>query len=548
MLTGAKVLIVDDLQVNRMSIKLSLKNEGYQFFEAGNGVEAVEKAKEINPDIILMDALMPLMDGFEATKKIRNIEQTQRIPILMITSLDKKEDKIKAIQSGINDFISKPLNNLELKARCKSYVEISNLNKKYTLATKNSITNYPNKTALLKEIKTINKTRELFLIKIDNFEMNENFYGIDIVKNLEIEFIKSLKNYTNLIGQYSIYHISSGKYALLLNEYAMLNKSLVTLFCTILSEDIKKRKYNYNEYHFDVNATISFANGTNSLYEDANTVLTSAISQKKNFLLSYDVIDSIKENLKENLNMLKIIKIALKNDKILPYFQPIYSLKENKTTKYEALVRMFDEDGNLIAPGPYFLDVAKKGKLYSQVTKILFQKVIKKIREQQCEISINISSLDIEDHQMSEYILQLLKENQDVTNNMIFELLEDKETQDYAYVNKFIDKAREFGVKIAIDDFGSGYSNFIRIIEFKPDIIKIDGSLIEDIAYSESNKKTVEAIKIFAEKIGAKTVAEFVTNKETFDIVKELGINYAQGFYIGKPAPKFLNEKELEPA
>jgi len=548
MLTDAKVLIVDDLQVNRMSIKLSLKNEGYEFFEACNGIEAVQKAKEINPDIILMDALMPIMDGFEATRKIRSIEEIQRIPILMITSLDQKEDKIKAIQSGINDFISKPFDKLELKARCKSYVEINNLNKKYTLATKNPVTNYPNKTALLKEIEMIENTRELFLIKIDNYEMNENFYGTKIVKNLEIEFIKSLKNYTNMIGQYSIYHISSGKYALLLNEYTMLNKSLVTEFCTTLSEDIKKRKYNYNEYHFDVNATISFANGTTGLYEDANTVLTTAISQRKNFLLSYDVIDSIKDNLRENLEMLKVIKIALKNDKILPFFQPIFNIKENKTTKYEALIRMFDEQNNLIAPGPYFLDVAKKGKLYSQVTKILFKKVIKKIREENCEISINISSLDIEDQQMSEYLLKLLKDNSDVTSMMTFELLEDKDTQDYAYVNKFIDKAREFGIKIAIDDFGSGYSNFIRIIEFKPDIIKIDGSLIENIAHSESNKKTVEAIKIFAQKIGAKTVAEYVTNEETFEIVKELGIDYAQGFHIGKPQPKFLNEKVLEPA
>jgi EAL domain-containing protein (putative c-di-GMP-specific phosphodiesterase class I)/CheY-like chemotaxis protein len=548
MVTKPKVLIVDDIQVNRISIILSLKKEGYHFFEASNGIEAIQKAKEIIPDIILMDALMPKMDGFEATRKIREIEEIQRVPILMITSLDHKEDKIKAIGTGINDFISKPFDKLELKARCKSYVEINNLNKKYTLATKNPVTNYPNKTALLKEIKNLQTTRELFLIKIDNFDMNENFYGTKIVKNLEIEFIKSLKNYKDKIGQYSIYHISSGKYALLLNEYSMLNSSLIEEFCTTLSEDIKKRKYTHDEYHFDVNATISFASGKTSLYEDANIVLTAAMNQRKNFLLSYDVIDSIKENLRENLDMLKVIKIALKNDKILPFFQPIFNINENKTTKYEALIRMYDEQNNLIAPGPYFLDVAKKGKLYSQVTKILFQKVIEKIREQRCEISINISSLDIEDQQMSEYLLKLLKENSDITHMMTFELFEDKDTQDYAYVNKFIDKVRKLGIKIAIDDFGSGYSNFIRIIEFKPDIIKIDGSLIENIAQSESNKKTVEAIKIFAQKIGAQTVAEYVTNERTFDIVKELGIDYAQGFYIGKPKPEFVDEKELEPA
>ena len=152
--------------------------------------------------------------------------------------------------------------------------------------------------------------------------------------------------------------------------------------------------------------------------------------------------------------------------------------------------------------------------------------------------------MDIEDHSMSEYILQLLEENRDIAHMLIFELLEDKDTQDYEYVNSFINRARAFGVKIAIDDFGSGYSNFIRIIEFKPDIIKIDGSLIEDIANSESNRKTVEAIQIFANKVGAKTVAEYVTNKETYEMVDAIGIDYAQGYYIGKPEPELLDEKE----
>lgn len=546
MSTKAKILIVDDQKVNRMTVKLSLKNEGYEFFEASNGIEAIEKAKEVNPDVILMDALMPIMDGFEATAKIREIEKIQRIPILMITSLDQKEDKIKALEVGVNDFISKPIDKVELKARCKSYAGVSLLNRKYTLATINSVTNLPNKTALLKDISTKNDIQELFLIKIDNYETNENFYGSDIVEHLEIEFAKSLNMLTDIIGDFDIYHISSGKYALLLNQGIALNRSTVEKFCSGLSEQIKQKKYTFDEYHFDVNVTMSFSTSSKTLYEDANAILTEAILRKIDFLLSYDVIDSIKSALKENLNMLRTIKIALKADKIMPFFQPIFNTHSKEIKRYEALIRMHDEEGNLIAPGPYFLDVAKKGKLYSQVTKVLFKKVLEKIRTHNCEISVNLSSLDIEDHSMSEHLLELLEKNRDVTDKLIFELLEDKETQDYEYVNNFINHARAFGVKIAIDDFGSGYSNFIRIIEFKPDIIKIDGSLIEDIANSDSNRKTVEAIKVFAQSINAKTVAEYVTNKRTYEIIEEIGIDYAQGFYIGKPEPEFINEKELE--
>jgi EAL domain-containing protein (putative c-di-GMP-specific phosphodiesterase class I) len=403
--------------------------------------------------------------------------------------------------------------------------------------------------ALLKTISdsaVVDASQELFLIKIDNYETNENFYGSEIAQYLEIEFVKTLDEYKKLIGDYDIYHTASGKYALLLRQGNPLKTSTVTKFCTQFCEDVKKNKYNYNEYHFDVNITMSFSASSKTLYEDANAILTEAISEKKDFLLSYDVIDSIKNVLKENLNMHKTIKIALKNGNIRPYFQPIYNLKTDEVNRYEALVRLIDEDGSIVPPGPYFLEVAKKGKLYSQVTKVLFEQVLKKIREHKCEISINLSSLDIEDRSMSEYLLELLCKNRDITDKLIFELLEDKETQDYEYVNNFINRARAYGVKIAIDDFGSGYSNFIRIIEFKPEIIKIDGSLIEDITHSKSHRQTVEAIKLFSEKIGAKTVAEYVINQDTFDIIKEIGIDYAQGFHIGKANPKLLKELEVE--
>ncbi len=543
--TKAKILIVDDQKVNRMTIKISLKGENYDFFEASNGLEAILKATEIKPDIILMDALMPFMNGFEATRKIRDIEDIQRIPILMITSLDQKEDKIKALESGVNDFISKPFDKLELKARCKSYTEISTLNKKYTLATKNPITNLPNKMALLKDISSKATTQEIFLIKIDNYDINENFYGAAIVQHLEIEFAKYLLQHKKTIGEYNTYHLSSGKFALLLSQGHKLEKNMVIEFCTEFTEHTKKAKCSHNGYYFDVNVTMCYTFGTKTLYEDANAVLSTAIMNKKDFLLSCNVLDSIKNSFKKNLQMHKSIKIALKNDKILPFFQPIYDINRGKINKHEALVRMYDEHDNLISPGPFFLDVAKKGKLYPRVTKVLLQKVLKKIRTYKCEISINLSSIDIEDVVMSEHILEVLKQNSDISNKIIFELLEDKETQNYEYVNNFIKNARKYGVKIAIDDFGSGYSNFIRIIEFQPDIIKIDGSLIEDLEHSLTNRKTVESIKMFADKIGAKTVAEYVINEETFNIVKELGIDFAQGFYIGKPNPKLMDEEVI---
>jgi len=545
---NAKILIVDDVAVNRMTIKLSLKSENYTFIEAENGLEALEQAQEHHPDVILMDAMMPKMNGFEATKRIREIESIQRTPILMITSLENKEDKIHALEAGVNDFISKPFDKTELKARCKSYAQISTLNEKYSLATISATTTLPNKMALLKDISELEGQNELFMVKIDNFETNENFYGNKIVELLEQEFVKVLKNSFQALNYQDIYHISSGKYAILLSHQDKLKRDDIENFCFNFVEKIKNSKIESNGYDFDVNITMSFATGEHSIYEDANEVLSSAISHKKEYLLAEDVIDSLKDDLSRNLNMLKSIKIALKENNISPQYQPIFNNKTKEIYRYESLIRMTDEYGNTIYPGPFFLETAKKGKLYPQVTKILIDKVFEMIRKTGKEFSINLSSLDIEDPHMSAYLLQTLKENSDISDKMIFELLEDKDTEDYEVVKHFVDISKQYGVKIAIDDFGSGYSNFMRILEFEPDIIKIDGSLIRDIASSPLARKTVEIIKIFADRIGALTVAEYVENVEIYDIVNEIGIDYSQGYYIGKAEKVLLEEKIFETA
>ena len=114
-------------------------------------------------------------------------------------------------------------------------------------------------------------------------------------------------------------------------------------------------------------------------------------------------------------------------------------------------------------------------------------------------------------------------------------LLEDEETSDYKTIKRFIKKVKTFGVKIALDDFGSGYSSFERVLLYEPDIIKIDGSLVKNIVTNKSSKNLLETIAIFSKKQGIKTIAEFVENEKIFDVLCEIGIDYSQGYYFGKP-------------
>ena len=128
-----------------------------------------------------------------------------------------------------------------------------------------------------------------------------------------------------------------------------------------------------------------------------------------------------------------------------------------------------------------------------------------------------------------------LKKHKENSHRVIFELLEDENVKDFDVIKKFIKEIKNKGVQIAIDDFGAGYSNFERILEFEPDIIKIDGSLIKNIQTDVFSRDLVETIVAFAKKQNIKTVGEFVENEAIFNILNEIGVDYSQGYYFGKP-------------
>ncbi len=119
-----KILIVDDDERNRLLFKVILKKEGYETIEAENGEEGIKKVLEEKPDVILMDVMMPVMDGFTATKKLKSDDRTKHIPVIILTALNEREEKLKGIESGANDFLTKPVDTKELLLRIKNHLKI----------------------------------------------------------------------------------------------------------------------------------------------------------------------------------------------------------------------------------------------------------------------------------------------------------------------------------------------------------------------------------------------------------------------------------------
>ena len=230
------------------------------------------------------------------------------------------------------------------------------------------------------------------------------------------------------------------------------------------------------------------------------------------------------------------VKAALENDRIICYFQAIYDTKTDKIVKYEALVRLKEENGDIVPPA-LFLDTIMYTNIYNDLTKQVLTSVFKHIKKHQVIISINLNFSDILDNTIFQLIIDELQSNKELAPWLVIELLEYEifvETTEI--IQKRLSQIKEYGVAIALDDFGSGYSNYTIFKVLSIDILKIDGSLIKDLDTSKTSRTITDSIVLLAKELGIKTVAEFVHSEAVLREVKKLGIDEAQGFHLAKPS------------
>ncbi|OHD87679.1 MAG: hypothetical protein A2Y52_01445 [Sulfuricurvum sp. RIFCSPLOWO2_02_43_6] len=282
----------------------------------------------------------------------------------------------------------------------------------------------------------------------------------------------------------------------------------------------------------NIRMTVGAAIGHSKLLTRADIALNGAKKDKTSIAL-YAEHENIEETYRSNMRMSAMIRIALAQKRIICHYQPIVNLITGEINKYETLVRMADTDNNMIFPAR-FLSIAKKTKLYPQITIEVVNQACALFANRNEEFSINLSDSDIRNpHIVNEIIHTITKTK--TASRIVFEILESEGIENYEEVVEFITTVKALGAKIAIDDFGTGYSNFENILKLNVDYIKIDGSLIQGITDNPRHHIVVETIVNFAHKIGAKTIAEFVSSEAIYTVVKELGIDYSQGYYTGKP-------------
>lgn len=402
--------------------------------------------------------------------------------------------------------------------------------------------------------KNHNQTGVLLLINIDRFRLINDMYGHSVgdtvlrhiagfLRNTLFEIDKQCVNKEkkeSILG-----HMGGDEFAIFLPSRSE-KEGMAAAECICK----KLEDHRFIEITGRLTATIGIViyprHGvtTHNLFTKADSALYHAKELGRNRSHLYHPEDRIIEKMRSRITWREFIQKAITENRFEPWFQPILDLNDNKIHHYEALARIRDKDGKIILPG-VFVDVAEEFGLITAIDRTISEKTIKyqaalKKRGAVFSFSINLSGKDFGGEELLEYLKSAIAGTGAEPKHLVFEITETAAVREYDRAVKFIKALKSLGCCFSLDDFGVGFTSFKYLSEMEVDYIKIDGSFIRNLHESKNNRLFVKAVVDVAKGMGIKTIAEFVEKEEIIKILKELGVDYAQGYFIGKPVPKIL--------
>ncbi len=401
----------------------------------------------------------------------------------------------------------------------------------YTLTT-DANTNLPNRFSLVEAL-VQEGVSALAIINIDRFSDINEVYGNEIGDAILAGYGHWLNEKITSGEGMSLFKLGSDEYALLYRECREIG--ICTAFLEELIASTQKESFVVEGIEIVLTITVGIAPASDRVLEHATAALKQA--KRKRHSLELFSLESKREQ-ENNIAWYKRVKEAIEESRIVPYFQPIVNNQTGAILKYEALVRLIDETGAPVSPF-HFLEIAKKTKLYPDLTKIMIDRVTEVFQNSTLPVSLNLSTQDLVDPALADYLESKIRSG-GLGKRIIFEILESEGIENYTEVSAFVDRFKAIGCRFAIDDFGSGYSNFEHLLKLNVDTLKIDGGLIRNLPHDRNAQIFVKHIADFAHEMGITTVAEFVASEEIYKQVRELGIDASQGYYFYEPAPTLV--------
>ncbi len=374
------------------------------------------------------------------------------------------------------------------------------------------------------------RQQSLLILNIKEFSKINLLYGHDAGDEVIKEVFDSILECKDIIDVYRIY---GDEFAILL---PIQNRENIAKKLKVILE---KKEFKIKEDFITLSFYGSISSTTNDALEKCEYGLMVSKSKYGEVVNVDTISDDVLKIYADNITIAQELRLAFMDDRIIPFFQPICELKSGKITKYEVLMRVEDIHSNILVPSQ-FLDVLQEMFIYPEVTKSIIKKSFEVFANNDLEFSINLSFADIINLDTEAFIMAILKQYPEVASRCTFELLENEAIHNHQEVSEFFNLLHSCGVKIALDDFGVGYSNYETIFKFDIDYIKIDGSLTESILTNSRSMVLMESIITVSKKLDAKLIVEFVSSQELFDEISKMDVDYVQGYHIGLPKSKLL--------
>ena len=393
-------------------------------------------------------------------------------------------------------------------------------------------------------ISAYNGVAVVTLIDIVAFDDINIFYGyetgmriVDTMQSLIDDTLKEMR-ITGLFSKYGVetfsyelYHVYADKLCLFIKND--LNHRLLDMIVKELLSKISNHPFVVSgENHIHINATfgatkaegsVSLIYAEKALHEAKKLqnpyIFHDSYSMSKNDYIVNKVYETLIDNIKE--------------ETVTPYFQGIFATADCTVPyKFESLMRLVDRDGHILSPA-VFMDKSKEYRLYTQLMSQMIDKVFDVMIEHDVKMSLNLSYKDINHIELCTQLIRKIKKAK-IGNRLTVEIVESEQIKDIEMVNEFIFALKKCGVTIALDDFGSGFSNFDMIADLDVDYVKLDGSLVSNI-HDIKYKIILENVVKICKDLGIKTTAEFISDESIMDAAKSIGVDFLQGYHLHQP-------------
>ena len=542
------VVLADDDPSIRLMIRHVLESEEFDIVEAADGLEAIKAVEKHHPALVLLDAVMPGIDGFTTCKQIKDKGHTD-IPVMMITGLDDDASVERAYDVGAIDYITKPIKWAVLKHRVKSVVAaVVSERKVQLLAYRDTLTNLPNRLLFADRLEhaliRAHRHREsiaLMLIDIDDFKLVNDSFGHEAGDKLIMAIGNLLTK--SLRRADTVARLGGDEFAVIVEDIDGPEDaiSIADNLTTILAHNVR-----LDDQETYTGASIGIAiypddgDDARTLLKNSDTALFRAKERGRHGFQFYKPEMSV--TAMERLELENSLRKALERDEFVVHYQPTIDLHKNEVVGVEALLRWQHPEKGIINPCD-FVPLTEDCGLIVPIGEWLIRTVCKQLRlwhEEGLEnqnVSINIAPRQFRDQDILSLFKEMIHEHGIEASAITIEITESALIENVGEVESVLSTLTNMGMTVALDDFGTGFASIAYLKDFPVGIVKIDRDFIDGIPDNEDDTAIVNAIAGLARGLKLKLLAEGVENDRQLQMLKGLGCQLGQGFYWSKALP-----------